>query len=266
MVITLLSDYGTVDSYVAQAKGLLLQHSYMDHIIDISHAVLPFDIPGGSYILKESYKSFPKKTIHLVLLDLLHRRPAKALILEINAQWIIAADNGFLSFFMDEEEQQNAMVYELPIAANSYEEWIEAVAKIIGKLYGNPHELLEYPKVALPPNQLFLSEIKTDNEIECKVRHIDHYGNLIFGITRQKFDAVGKGRKFRITLRNNKTITNLVEHYQDVNTFEPLARFNSIGYLEIAMRNARADEAFGYKLFNKDQIFYTTINITFHDH
>lgn len=264
MIITLLSDFGLQDSYVARAKGILLQHASMDHIIDISHAVVPFDISVGSYILKECYQNFPKKTIHLVLLDLLHHRPAKAWLLELNDQYIVAADNNFLSFFLEEHEHEKVNVYELPLQAQTYDEWIEAVAKVIGKFYGNPHEILHYPKAILPPNRLVLSEIITDNELECKVRHIDHFGNIIFGITRTTFEKLRRGRAFTITLRNNKKITEIITHYQDTEKDDVLARFNSIDHLEIAVRNGRADQLMGYKLFNNDQTFYTTIKISFH--
>lgn len=264
MVITLLSDFGIQDSYVASAKGSLLQHASMDHIVDISHAVTPFDLRSGSYILKSCYKNFPKKTIHLVLLDLLHQRPAKAILLHLNDQWIISADNGFLSFFWEEASNDKLEAYSLPIEAYSYDEWIDSVAKIIGKFYSNPHELLQYNKVEIPANNMILVRIISENLIECMVRHIDHFGNIIFDITKSQFEQLRNGRKFTITLRNNEKITEIVEHYEEIGDNKRLARFNSTNHLEIAVRNGRADQLMGYKLFHTDQTFYTTITIEFH--
>lgn len=267
MIITLLSDFGLQDGYVAQVKGLLLQHSFVDHIIDITHNIPPFDTQAAAYILKDSFTCFPKKTIHIVLLDLLHQLPAKAWILELHDQWVVTADNQFLSLFLTEKEKETIKVYELPVAATAYFDWMASVAKIIGKLYGHPLLIQEYPIVHLPENKQLLHSNTTPKTMECKVLHIDTYGNLIFSITKDMFESVRNGRRFKITLRNNHTsISNIVAHYSDVEENDVLARFNQSGYLEIAVRNGDAAALFGYKMFQKEHVYYTTINVAFYDH
>jgi S-adenosylmethionine hydrolase len=266
MVITLLSDFGLQDSYVAQAKGILLQHSYTDHIIDISHQVSPFSIANASYLLKECFDNFPKKTIHLALVNISQQLPAKALMLELNEQWVIAADNGFLPMFVAEKNRDNAIVYELPITANSYYEWLQQVAIVIGKLYGNPHLLKSYTTIALAPNELLMHLNVTNNAVECNVLHIDSFGNIIFAIHQDMFEKLRNGRSYKIRLRGNVTIDTIVTHYTDVPVSEKLARFNSIGYLEIAVREDTANMLFGYNLAKKEHVFYTTIKIEFYDY
>ena len=265
MVVTLLSDFGLQDSYVAQAKGILLQHSFTDHIIDISHSVLPFSISNATYILKDSYKNFPKKTIHLVLVNLLHAKPAKALLLELNDQWIVASDNGFLSRFVEENERTQAVVYELPVEATDYYDWITKVSVVIGQLYSNPHQVQSYPVVTLDANDMLDNLNISEHAVDCNVLHIDHYGNIIFAITQDMIEKLIKGRPYRVRLRVNKVIQNILKDYSDVAVSEPLVRFNRNGYLEVAIREDAANALLGYNLFHKDQIFYTTVKIEFYD-
>lgn len=266
MVITLLSDFGLQDSYVAQAKGILLQHSYTDHIIDISHSVSPFSVSNASYILKDCFNNFPKKTIHLSLINILHQLPAQALMLELNDQWVIAADNGFLPMFVEDKDREKALVYKLPVAAGNYYEWIEQVAAIIGQLYSNPQLLRSYPAITLAPNEMQMNLNITHQSVECNVLHIDIYGNLIFAIHRDLFETLRNGRNYKLRLRDNTVIDTIVENYTDVGQSTVLARFNHIGYLEVAVREDAASTLLGYNLFKKDQVFYTTLKIEFYDH
>jgi S-adenosylmethionine hydrolase len=264
MIVTLLSDFGLKDSYVAQVKGNLLQYSYVDHLVDITHCINPYDLHSAAFILKDCYFNFPKKTIHLVLLEILHNIPAKAWILALDDQWIVTSNNDFFSYFIDEPQRVHLRVYELNIEAYSYNEWTKEVAKIIGQLYSNPQLIDDFKKINLPDSTIIMNEKKTDNLIECKVMHIDNYGNLIFSLSKEEFEALRKERNFKILLQDNKTVIDkIVCNYSEVESNNSLARFNSSGHLEIAVRNGNASTLFGYKSFQKEQLIYSKILIQF---
>ena len=68
-IITLTSDYGTKDFFISAVKGAILSELNDTNIIDISHEVTPFHIAEGAYIVKNAYKNFPKKTVHIIAID-----------------------------------------------------------------------------------------------------------------------------------------------------------------------------------------------------
>ena len=68
-VITLLTDFGTRDHYVASMKGVILGINPRCILIDITHQVSRHDIREGAFILANAYSYFPKGTIHLAVVD-----------------------------------------------------------------------------------------------------------------------------------------------------------------------------------------------------
>ncbi|HEX4922083.1 MAG TPA: SAM-dependent chlorinase/fluorinase, partial [Candidatus Bathyarchaeia archaeon] len=52
MMITLLTDFGIVDPYVAQMKAVILSLSPGATIVDISHGVEKHNIAMGAHLLK----------------------------------------------------------------------------------------------------------------------------------------------------------------------------------------------------------------------
>ncbi|MEC8603704.1 MAG: SAM-dependent chlorinase/fluorinase, partial [Bacteroidota bacterium] len=66
MIITLTTDMGISDFYVASIKGSILKELPEVNIIDISHVIRPFDILHASFVIKNCFKDFPKGTIHII--------------------------------------------------------------------------------------------------------------------------------------------------------------------------------------------------------
>ncbi|HMJ59739.1 MAG TPA: SAM-dependent chlorinase/fluorinase, partial [Gemmatimonadales bacterium] len=68
-LITLLTDFGLSDSYVAEVKGVLLTRAPRATLVDISHQVPPGDVRAGQYLLSRAWRQFPKGTVHLAIVD-----------------------------------------------------------------------------------------------------------------------------------------------------------------------------------------------------
>src|SRR3954454_4259385 len=67
--ITLLTDFGTVDSYVAELKGVLLSNTPSVVLVDVTHHIAPGDIRSAAYVLGRTWHRFPSGTVHLVVVD-----------------------------------------------------------------------------------------------------------------------------------------------------------------------------------------------------
>src|ERR1035437_1365675 len=98
--ITLTSDLGLRDNYVALVKASVLQHIPQSSVIDISDDIEKFNLMQAAYIFGNAYSHFPENTIHLVGLKS-HTEAKRLLYIEIHKQKIICPDNGFFTLLAD---------------------------------------------------------------------------------------------------------------------------------------------------------------------
>src|SRR2546427_2078593 len=96
-VVTLLSDFGLGDGYVAQMKGTILDSCPSAVITDISHDVQRHNIPMGSFILETTAPYFPKNTIHVAVVDPEVGSARKAIVIECESALFIGPDNGLMA-------------------------------------------------------------------------------------------------------------------------------------------------------------------------
>ncbi len=97
-LITLLTDFGLADSYVAEVKGVLLTRAPGATLVDISHQVPPGDVRAGQYVLSRAWRQFPKGTVHLAIVDPGVGTSRRALAASAGEHLFVAPDNGLLSF------------------------------------------------------------------------------------------------------------------------------------------------------------------------
>ncbi len=68
-IITLTTDFGFDDAYVAIMKGVILSINPKANIIDITHSIEPQNIAQGAFILNVAYRYFPEQSIHMAIVD-----------------------------------------------------------------------------------------------------------------------------------------------------------------------------------------------------
>ena len=100
--ITLTTDFGTKDHFVGAVKGAIYSQLPTAKIIDITHEISPFNITETAYILKNSYKSFPKGTVHIVGVDSELSERNKHIALELDEHFFVCPDNGLISMIASE--------------------------------------------------------------------------------------------------------------------------------------------------------------------
>jgi len=97
-IITLLTDFGSGDSYVAEVKGVLLSRAPGVELVDVTHQVSPGDVRAGQYLLARAWHRFPPGTVHLAVVDPGVGTARRALAAGAGGHWFVAPDNGLLSF------------------------------------------------------------------------------------------------------------------------------------------------------------------------
>lgn len=266
MIVTLLSDYGYKDHYIAKVKGILLHQKQIDKIIDITHDVTPMSFLHASYAFKNSYNYFPEGTVHISLMSIIEHVPSqdfsRAIMYHKKGQYIISADNGFLPFTFSRDDIH---AYELPVKAADYYDWVQQVAHFLGTWRNDTSYLETLPKVSPLITSKSVATIFKDDTIETFVIHIDNYCNIILNITKDQFESARRGRKFEVQFARSEKLEKLYANYQDVEKSSALCRFNSDGYMEIAIRNGKASELLGMHVYNSDNLIYNTIKIVFHN-
>ncbi len=256
-IITLTTDFGLTDAYVAAMKGVILDINPEAKLIDICHTIKPQNIPQAAFVLGTAYQFFPPKTIHVVVVDPGVGTERRAIILRTPSADFVAPDNGVLSYVIQQSStkpvedninwQQVELESELEaIAITKPQFWRSSVsptfhgrdilAPVAARLsLGFPpidfgEAITSVVMLPLPhPYQA------SDGSLVGHILHIDSFGNLITNI---KSDDLPR-RKQAITIEvGNQLIRGLSRTYAEGRGL--LALIGSSGYLEVSLKGGSA--------------------------
>ena len=231
-VIALLTDFGTRDYFVGAMKGVILSINPRAIIVDITHDIAPQNIAAASFNLRACLKNFPARTIFVAVVDPGVGSHRKAILVETADYFFIAPDNGLLSFIFRDEKFFK--VYELTerrfFAANvsstfhGRDVFAPAAAHlstdIAAALFG-----------AETKDYIYLNEIAprrlSDDIIEARIIHADHFGNLITNLT-----VADVPEKFQLKI-NEIVVNKQLKFFAAVGKSELAMIFGSAGFLEI---------------------------------
>src|SRR5829696_2508656 len=96
-IVTLLTDFGTADGYVAEMKGVLLTASPETVVVDVAHDVAPQDTEGARLALARYWRRYPPGTVHVVVVDPGVGSARAALAVQADGRFLVGPDNGVLS-------------------------------------------------------------------------------------------------------------------------------------------------------------------------
>lgn len=108
-MITLTTDFGTSDSYVAEMKGVILQLNPGVVIVDVSHHIEPQDVAQGAFVLGSVRHSFPKDTVHVAVVDPGVGTSRRAVLLVTPGALFLAPDNGLLTYALRDSQEYRAV-------------------------------------------------------------------------------------------------------------------------------------------------------------
>lgn len=260
--LTLTSDFGLQNHYLASVKGKILFHIRDANIIDISHQVEPYNLQQAAYIFKSTYLHFPPHTIHFVLTDMHANAGNQLLYVFENGQHIFCADNGFLTLLFDDRPAQIFLLKDAAVPYN-YIQAVEVFALNAIQILQGMKPNIENISVSNIVIKRPAFPFESNNSIEAQVLHIDSYGNVILNVTRAYFMEIARGRKFRILFMRDEELTVISNQYSDVPVNEKLCLFNTSGYLEIAINKGHAASLFGFKDADERSLFYSNVKIFF---
>jgi len=243
-IVTLTTDLGLADHYVASLKGQLLSQSPNIKLIDVSHLVKPFNIAEASYYINNIIRDFPIGTVHFIGVDSIPvinidtpKLNMYPIAMKLKGQYFIGLDNGFFSLLPDFHEAEEIVIidnFSSKLALRYPNKYIY-IPTIVAIINGKPlNKLGEAIKTV---RRAFITQAIIDSDlIKGSVIHTDHYGNVVVNITESLFKKIGKGEAFTIYFRQSKYfIERISDNYNEVPVGEKLALFNDSGLLEIAI-------------------------------
>ena len=246
-IITLTTDFGTKGHFVAKIKAAIMSDIPEVGIVDITHQISPFNIMETAYVIENSYKHFPEKTIHIIGVDSEKTPENTHLVIKLNGQYFICADNGILSIVCNNINPDEIFEINIHNKIESENSAIKTFTKVACHLAkgGEPEIIGKRIKKIKSVKSInpFINDDK--NQIIGAVLYIDNYGNVVTNIKQAFFKETAKGRKFEISVRNHK-FNKIFNSYSEIVDFtideekrsnegRALALFNSSKYLEIAI-------------------------------
>jgi len=240
-IVTLTSDFGHRDAYVAILKATLLRHDPAINIIDVSHEIEPSNVAQGAYVIGSAYANFPEKTVHLIAVDSLGTTDNKFIAAEIEGHFFIGADNGLLSLISEWEVENVVLISEKAKTSFPAKDILaEAAIKL-----ANGAELKKIGSAYLEMKKFLKRSVKANKqEIIGHVAHIDHYGNLMTNILFRDFEILSKNKKYTIAI-GKENVDEINYSPSDVEAGDCFVIFNHMGVLEIGIKNGNASQLLG---------------------
>lgn len=229
-VITLTTDFGTSDGYVASVKGVILGINPQATIVDITHTIEPQSIMQSAFILHTAWRYFPKGTIHLCVIDPGVGGHRQAIILKTPAAIFITPDNGTLSYILHELASEETAHSAGLAVRRALPEGCEAVSITNKEYFRHPVSPTFHGRDIFAPVAAHLS-------LDLPVREFGHVTEKLnaFTVPVPFFDAAGRttGQIIHID-RFGNLITNLKSHHIPA------------GGAAVEIRNQRIDDTSSY--------------------
>lgn len=241
-IVSLTTDFGTRDYYVAELKGILLTKNNLFNIVDISHEVNAYDIVQGAFFVKNVIGQFPPGTIHIVAVNNNYHQESEYICFKKHEQYFIGPNNGLFTLVFDQlqsgEVFQIRPDYDMP--SHYYHLYAYAADYISREL---PIDNIG-PAVSEINEKLELRPVVTTYQIRATIIHVDAFDNVIINLRKEQFEKVRAGRDFELYYKQHDPITTLNKTYSDVAPGETVIFFNTAGFLEIAVNLGNASTAF----------------------
>lgn len=252
--VTLTTDYGLSDPYVAALKGQLLRQKPSLQLIDVAHNISKYNLQQAAYVLKNAFHFFPDGTLHLLDVSSTQNDQGEFLLFEFEGHYFVLPDNGICSLITHNAHIKpflvpqggRSSIYSFSLLRDvlpALQAFIEGGTP--EELYGQPYEQYEQLTPLLPA--------LNGSNLHGRILHVDSYENLITNIDRAIFKKlVGKEGNFIIHLKkrlnHENQVTKLVNSYEEVALSEIACFFGHNNLLQIALRGANASGLLGLRV------------------
>lgn len=248
--ITLLTDFGTADYFVAAVKGVILTANPKANIVDITHEIPPGDIEAAAFTLLAACPSFPAGTIHLSVVDPGVGSARRAILIKLAEHFFVGPDNGIFSYVWERGENlgvtpelfhlTNAKYFRHPVSATFHGRDVFAPVAAALSQGVKPADLgtRVADAVRLPPLR---PTTAGDGRLKARIIHIDRFGNCVTNITQSDLTTkmIAAGAKLKLKGKSVKSFRNYFSE-ETAGRYKVFGIWGSAGFLEIVAANESA--------------------------
>jgi hypothetical protein len=232
MILTLLTDFGTTDYYVAAVKGTVLRLAPGTDIVDVSHEVPPGDVETAAFLLAAAAPAFPPGTVHLAVVDPGVGSERHILAVRTAGAWFLAPDNGLLTPVLDGALSIRSVEKSdlfLPSPGQTFHGRDRFAPAAAWLLRGEPEtalgpEIGDAKRLSAPPPR------RSPGRISGRIVHVDRYGNLVTDIPA----AWLPDRPCQAKVAG-RTVDRRVGHYAEIPAGEAALLAGSLGTVELSL-------------------------------
>jgi len=245
-VITLITDFGTSDWYVASMKGVILSRSPGCTIVDITHEIPPGEVVAAALVLREASSYFPRGTVHVAVVDPGVGTSRAALVARAGGFLFVGPDNGVLSLAMglhpDPEvramERDDIMLEPRSNTFHGRDVFAPAAAYLAsgGELSSLGARLEEWVRLELPALR------RGTDFVEGHVIYLDRFGNGITDISESELRGLSRKGRLRVMVGGALILDRVHRTYAEALPGTAVAMIGSSGFLEIAVSGGSAKD------------------------
>ncbi len=232
-LLTLLTDFGLDDYYVAAVKGTVLRLAPGTQVVDVSHQVAPGDVAAAAFLLAAAAPAFPTGTVHLAVVDPGVGSRRRILVAESAAGLLVAPDNGLLTPLLEGARvravERNDLFLQGPGATFHGRDRFAPIAAFL--LRGGPPADLG-PQIEDPVQLQRQPPARQPGLLSGRVEHIDRFGNLVTDIPAGWLPRPVPRLLARV---GSHTAAQFVDHYEQIPRYGVAVLIGSLGTLELAM-------------------------------
>lgn len=248
-IITLLTDFGSSDGYVAAMKGVLASTAPGASVVDASHDIPPYDVRSGAWALRTYWRFFPAGTVHVAVVDPGVGSSRCALLVRADGRFLLGPDNGLFSWVYQQAGRWNAFALRSavlrPGAMGQTFHGRDIFAYAAGLLAaGTDWRALVLGPAHKPTRFKWPGQRQRGNRLWGEVVHIDRFGNALTSIPMEAL-----GEKTAVFIRcNNLELKRIHETYNAVPAQRPIAHPDSSGLLELSINEGNAAKSYGISI------------------
>jgi S-adenosylmethionine hydrolase len=256
-IITLLTDFGTRDHYVASMKGVILSINPRCTLVDITHRVSAYDVREAALLLASAYAYFPDGTVHLCVVDPGVGSPRKPILMMAGNHFFVGPDNGLFTLVAWRGKTKRVVMltqsrFFLPSISSTFHgrDIFAPVAAHLSlgvrpEAFGSKIE--DWVKLSVPQPR------RIGERLLGEIIHTDTFGNLVTNVTEEGLSEFTQGGPCLIRA-GRRTIRKVSKGYWEGKRSEPMALIGSGGFLEISIREGNAREVLRLKRGDKIQV------------
>jgi hypothetical protein len=258
-IITLTTDFGLKDPYVAEMKAVILNISPDAVIVDVTHDIEKFNVRMGAYVLASASPYFPKGTVHVAVVDPGVGTERRPILIQTGRAFYIGPDNGVLVLAAKNEGVKH--IYEIknrrfmmPKISNTFH-GRDVFAPAAAHLTKGTQPAEYGPEIREIVTPKFAKVIRRDDAFVGEILHVDGFGNVITNFREKELKALNVRDAVTVEIKGVNLKLKLCKAYAEVEAHKPLAIIGSHDFLEISINQGNAAKTFKIEAGDKIKLY-----------